>query len=83
MNVVLYRETESYGRGSPEDESESWTTTSKLVIVPQEDDDDYQEHIASKYGDQDYSYRFSSKMLCVLTEEELQQMKELINEVHR
>lgn len=73
---TVYRESRSYGRGDPSDGSEEWETTTSLAIVPIGEDEAYQEHIASEYGDQDYSYRFSSSAICVLSGEEIKQLEQ-------
>lgn len=73
--TLLYKETRSYGRGCPEDESESWTSTSIFLLIEEENEEAYLESIASDYGDQDYSYRFISRLICSFYSEELEALK--------
>ena len=53
----LYKLTEMNGSGSPEDESETWTTTISYHLISEKEEDNFGEWLAEKMSYQDYSYQ--------------------------
>ncbi len=65
MSYTLYKLTESQGKGSPEDESESWTNKISYELVDEKKATEFAEWCADQYGNQDYSWQFSCNKVAV------------------
>jgi hypothetical protein len=54
---TLYRRSDYYVRGVPDDGSESWSGETRYHLIRTDEDEAFQEDLAADYGNQDYSYR--------------------------
>jgi len=60
-----------------EDGSDTREDSSEFVLVSQSDEEDFNETMASAYGDQDYSFQVDFTLVCDLWAEDLDDMKKL------
>jgi len=65
-----------------EDGADTRCTYQKFFLVPESEYDDFNESIASDYGDQDYSYQVSYKELCRLNFSDLPQILDEVGLVY-
>jgi len=70
---VIFRESRTTGCVFG-DGADTRKTETKIVIVPESLEDDYHEACVLEYESQDYSYKFSTRRLCVLDNYEILQL---------
>ena len=71
--IHIYKEYKTTGCVM-EDGADTRTTEAKFVLVPESQHELYGEDCVSEYENQDYSYRFESKLLLTLEEEDLSEI---------
>lgn len=57
-----------------EDGSDTRKSKEEILLIPDEKEEEYGEYCAEEYGNQDYSYQFSSKKIARLDHDEIMEL---------